>query len=266
MAVRLPPQTRARLLRLLHGESAASAEENELNAIFLQIVLAVMLIFMITFFLFVEKTGGEISRLDQLQAQLSQARRDRLVNALERAAEYYRARYGLALFLRVDPESGGRSFDLSGVIREGALGDEENPRRSFRLGGQNAYLDYASPGKLAGEWEARVLREAGLPANEPPADPDRLWLKEQLKLRIAQLRGEVIEVQTLAAVTLQEFFATHPERVADPELRKLLTRINTETNPDTRRLLLAELAGRLNTFVRKELNRISEVPMLEELP
>lgn len=265
MAARLTPRTRARLLRLLHGETAASAEEHELNAVFLQVALAIMLIFMIAFFLFVEKTGGEISRLDELKSQVEAARRDRLVNALERMAARYRARYGLVLFLRVDPGTGARSFDLSGVIREGALSGEENPRRSFRLGGQNACLDYSAPGKLTEAWESETLRDAGVTPDQL-SGPDRLWLKEQLNLQIGQIRGEVVEVQTLAAAALQEYYAAHPEAVADPELRTLLARINAEQDPATRRLLLAELAGRLNTFVRKELNRISEVPMLEELP
>lgn len=95
---------------------------------------------------------------------------------------------------------------------------------------------------------------------------DRLWLKEQLKLRTGQLRNEVSEVQTLAAATLQEHIAQHPETVTDPELRKLLARINAEPDGETRRYLLTELAGRLNAFVRSELKRISGAPMLEELP
>jgi len=265
MAARFSTRTRDRLLRLLHGESAASAEEHELNAVFLQIALAIMLIFMITFFLFVEKTGGQINRLDELKTQLQQARRDKLAAAIEQTAAHYRARYGLVLFLRIDPADGTRSFDLSGVIREGSFSDKENPRRSFRVGGQNAYLDYSAPETLSNAWEKQTLHEAGV-APDQLSDADRIWLKDQLQLRIRQLRHEVVEVQTLAAAALQRHFADHPEAVSDPGLRKLLIRINTESNPETRDLLLAELAGRLNAFVRRELNQISEVPMLEELP
>ena len=265
MTVRLPPKTRARLLRLLHGESVASAEEHELNAVFLQIALAIMLIFMITFFLFMRETGSEISRLGEFKAQLEQARRDKLMTAIEHMAARYRARYGLVLFLRVNPETGVRSFDLSGVIRGGALGGEENPRRSFRLGGQNAYLDYSASAKLADAWANETLRDARMSLDEL-SDPDRLWLKEQLKLRIGQLRNEVTEVQTLAAAALQQHFAAHPEAVSDPDIRKLLVRINAEPDSDARKLLLGQLAGQLNALVRRELNRISEVPMLEELP
>lgn len=265
MGIRLSSRTRDRLLHLLHGETVASAEEHELNAVFLQVALAIMLIFMITFFLFMRETGGKLSRLNELKVQLDQARRDKLVNALARTAAYYRTRYGLALFLRVDPADGARSFDLSGVIRDGAFGGGENPRRSFRVGGQNAWLDYSAPAKLSGEWESRTLAAAG-PDADRLSDADRLWLKEQLKLRIGQLRGEVVEVQTLAAAALQRHFAAHPEAVTDPNIRKLLVRINTEKEPGTRKFLVAELAGRLNAFVRGELSRISGVPMLEELP
>lgn len=265
MTVRLPPKTRARLLRLLHGESVASAEEHELNAVFLQIALAVMLIFMITFFLFIRETGSEISRLDEFKSRLAQARRDQLMNAIDRTAARYRARYGLALFLRIDPETGARSFDLSGVIREGVFSDEETPRRSFRTGGQNAYLDYSAPEKLTAAWENEILREARLAPDELTS-PERLWLQEQLKFQIGRIRQEVMEVQTLAAAALQAHFAAHPGAVADPEIRQLLIRINAEKDADARRLLLGELAGRLNAHVRRELNRISAVPMLEELP
>ncbi len=260
----LPPRTRARLLRMLHGEAAASTEEHELNAIFLQITLAVMLIFMITFFLFMEKTGGEISRIDELKSQVELARREKLLHALERTADHYRIRYGLPLFLRIDPESGAKSFDLSGVIREGEFTGEESPRNSFRTGGRNAWLDYASPAKLAAEWEKQTLREAGEEGGLSKAD--QLWLKEQINRESAQIKREIIEVQTLASAVLLEYFAAHPEKISDSEIGKLLARINTEQDAETRQLLLAELAGRLKAFIRKELNRISDVPMLEELP
>ena len=59
MASRLSYRTRSKLLKLLHGESAANSEEHELNAVFLQITLAIMLIFMITFFLFMEKPAAK---------------------------------------------------------------------------------------------------------------------------------------------------------------------------------------------------------------
>lgn len=265
MASRLSYRTRSKLLKLLHGESAANSEEHELNAVFLQITLAIMLIFMITFFLFMEKTGGEINRLDELREQLDLARREKLANAVDRTAERYRVRYGLTPFLRIDPDSGRKSYDLAGIIRDGALSGEENPRLSFRQGGQNACLDYSAPDVLQAEWEKQTLRQAGIAASDL-GDADRLWLKEQLKLRIGQLRNEVSEVQTLAAATLQEHLAQHPETVIDPELRKLLARINAEPDGETRRYLLTELAGRLNAFVRSELKRISGAPMLEELP
>ncbi len=265
MGIRFSSRTRNRLLRLLHGEAAASAEEHELNAVFLQVALAVMLIFMITFFLFMRETGGRLSRLNELKVQLDRARRDRLATALERTAAWYRTRYGLALFLRVDPATGARSFDLSGVIRAGAFGGGEHPRRSFRIGGRNAWLDYSASGKLPGEWKTRTLRAAGVDAAEL-SGADRLWLKEQLTFQIARLRGEVTEIQTLAAAALQRHFAARPETVSDPNIRGLLVRINAEKDPGTRRFLVAELAGRLNAFVRGELSRISGVPMLEELP
>ena len=61
--MRLSPALRRKIQRALSLDSNPEADVDELNAVLLQIALALMLVFMIVVFLFIQNTGGEISRL-----------------------------------------------------------------------------------------------------------------------------------------------------------------------------------------------------------
>ena len=113
--MRLSPALRRKIQRALSLDSNPEADVDELNAVLLQIALALMLVFMIVVFLFIQNTGGEISRVEELKQQLESAKREKLLHALEQVAEIRRVRYGLKAFQQIDPVSGTRRYDLSGI-------------------------------------------------------------------------------------------------------------------------------------------------------
>ena len=179
-------------------------------------------------------------------------------------AEIRRVRYGLKAFQQIDPVSGTRRYDLSGIVEEGKFSGAENPRNSFRIGGRAAFADYSEPDELEARWRAEALRFAAMTEEKLPAEL-RNWLTAEVRRQCAMVRGELEELQALAAAALQSHFARHPEQVRDPAVRALLDRIAAEPAGTARDLLLSELAARLKTHVYAELRRIGDVPMLENL-
>ena len=90
--MRLSPALRRKIQRALSLDSNPEADVDELNAVLLQIALALMLVFMIVVFLFIQNTGGEISRVEELKQQLESAKREKLLHPLEQVAEIRRVR------------------------------------------------------------------------------------------------------------------------------------------------------------------------------
>ena len=263
--MKLSPALRRKIQRAIRLDSSPESDIDELNSVLLQITLALMLVFMIAFFLFMRNTGSEIHQVTELKTQLENARREKLLHALEQTAEIRRIRYGLKAFQQIDPVSGAKRYDLSGIVQDGRFAGAENPQRSFRIGGTAAYADYSDLRKLEEQWKEETLKLAGMTDAELSSGGIRPWLDEEVRRHCAMLRGEVEEVQALAAAELQSHFARNPELVRDPEVRALLERIAAEPPGTARDLLLSELAARLKIHVYTELRRIGDVPMLENL-
>lgn len=261
----LPEKLRLKLLKALGAKPASEAAEDELTSVLLQISLAIMLIFMIAFFVFMSKVGTEISQIDKLEVQLRSARKDKIIHAITVVAERYRVRYGLPFFLRFDPETGAKNYDLSAVIQtNGNMTAESHALRSFQTGGKNAFADYAALELLETAWKQEVLTQAGFSLNELNPS-ERRFLAEQVVRQIGVLKSEVMEVQTLAAASLQEHLARNPQLVHDTVIRSLLEKLKDPVPGSERDLWLAELSSQLKKYVYEELRKISGVPMLVNL-
>lgn len=261
----LPEKLRLKLLRALGAKPTSEAAEDELTSVLLQISLAIMLIFMIAFFVFMSKVGTEISQIDKLEVQLRNARRDKIIHALTVVADRYRIRYGLPFFLRFDPVTGAKNYDLSSVIQpDGSMTSDAHALRSFQTGGGNAFADYAAPETLETAWKREVLAQSGF-SPEELTPSERRFLSEQVIRQIGVLKSEVMEVQTLAAASLQEHLARNPGLVRDAVIRSLLEKLKNPVPGSERDLWLAELSAQLKKYVYEELRRISGVPMLVNL-
>lgn len=261
----LPEKLRLKLLKALGAKPASEAAEDELTSVLLQISLAIMLIFMIAFFVFMNKVGTEISQIDKMEVQLSTARKDKIVHAVTVVAERYRVRYGLPFFLRFDPETGSKNYDLSSVVQpDGTMTADAHALRSFQTGGKNAFADYADSSALETAWKREVLTQSGF-SLEGLNPSERRFLSEQVDRQIGILKSEVMEVQTLAAASLQEHLARNPRLVHDAAIRSLLEKLKNPAPGSERDLWLAELSSQLKKYVYEELRKISGVPMLVSL-
>ncbi len=230
----------------------------DMNSILLQIVLAVMLIFMIAFFLFMGKVDGEISQLDELHQKIEQAERTELLHAVDQVTQNCRIRYGLTEFLHIDPATGEKTFDFSDVISRGKAVAATPQERAFRIGATAAYRDYRSQESCEAQWMREIRRLA-------PDLVDRhfAWLREIVKERIASVKKEVLEVQSLAAAAIQQHYAQHPDEVSDPEVKELLAQLKTMPETPERAALIAELARRLQVLAYAHLAEICKIPLLD---
>ena len=207
---------------------------------------------------------GVARAADKLEVQIRNARKDRIIHAVSQLADRYRVRYGLPFFLRFDPDTGAKNYDMSVILRNGRLTADVHALHSFRTGGKNAFADYAEPEVLEKTWKREVLSLAGLSPEELNPS-ERRFFDEQVIRQMAVLKSEVMEVQTLAAASLQEHLAQNPKLVRDPAIRALLVKLKNPV-PDTERdLWIAELSVQLKKYVYEELRKLSGVPMLVNL-
>jgi len=255
----LPSGLRRRLLKALNGRSIEEADTDELSSVLLQISLAIMLIFMIAFFLFMSKVGGEINRVEELKNKVANAEREKILRVADQVAEHYRIRYGLKDFLRIDPISGEKSYEFDGVIDNGGVDRTSYAARAFRAGATAAAHDYADPAALEKAWITQIRELAG-----EAAERDRNFVIETARERVLRVRREVVEVHTLAAASIQQYLALHPDRLDDPAIRRLIGRINAEPDSPDRPARLAELELKLRKYVYDRLDTGSGAPMLEE--
>ncbi len=259
MNLKLSRALRNRLLKELRGKSESASEVDELFNILLQLTLAIMLIFMMAFFLYKLNTGDTHMEMRQLQQELADARRQQLQAVLDRIETAYRERYALTKFEAVDADN-KRIYRASEVIVDGKIGDLPLLREAFVEGGRAAYTDYARPGELEEQWLRSVRDQV------PQLTGDEVtFVREEIARRLQALKHGVTEVQLQAAAAIQQYLVRHPDEVEDARIHELLVRLSREDDPKLRRLLVTELNSLLKQYAFARLRQESGTPLLEDL-
>ena len=83
----LPESDRLALMRLAGGDSSRRATTDDLQGLLLQVVFALLMVFMIAYFIFVETSKKERAE------EILEVNRQKLVLALEKVAEDHRVKY-----------------------------------------------------------------------------------------------------------------------------------------------------------------------------
>ena len=202
---------REALRRVLGGKTAARATTDDLQGLLLQVVFALLMIFMIAYFIFVEQQKR--TRNEEVMV----LNRQKLTLALDKVAEDRRVRYGLNA-LMVQGVDGRRVFDPDTLVSGSDLTFAPAAKQAFAAGGKQAFADYSEPVKTAEEWRRDVLTEAGLRAAELSAD-EAEWFEQALAERIEGVRVDVRGVQRALAARVQRQWIADPSafrEVADP--------------------------------------------------
>ena len=197
---------RRALTRLLGGDGSARATTDDLQGLLLQVVFALLMIFMIAYFIFVDQQKKE--RVEEVMA----LNRQKLTLALEKVAEDHRVRYGLNA-LMTQGTDGKRTFEPDEHVKGGRIVLAPAAKAAFAQGSAAARADYADEG-LAATWRTAVLAEAKLSAEELSSE-ETGWLDKALASEIENVRLDARGVQRALAARLQKQWIEDPEAFKD---------------------------------------------------
>ena len=235
-----------------HG-TAPTFSVDELQGLMLQISFAIMMVFMIAYFMFKTKTAKEQDE------QVLQLQKQKLVSAIEKVERNYETRYGLNTLLTI-ADDGKVDYDAGAFIEGGKLTETPLLRAAFSNGSANAARDYADMLALRRTWWDDVLKEAAL-AERDLEHENRIWLGDRIDSGVADIEKDVAGVQLLSAALLQRYWIDHPGMISDPAVAELLSEFKKAD--ESKRLLLAtELASALRRYSLDYLSREAKTTML----
>ena len=191
------------LMRLVAGRKSEGVTTDDLQGLLMQVVFALLMIFMIAYFIFVASAKKE------QQEQVLDLNRQKLVLALEKTCEDRRVKYGLNA-LMTQGTDGKRTFDADVYVKGDRLEFPPAARTAFASGSAAAFADYADRPALVEAWYTNVLETAGLPAETLTRD-ELDWLGREIADRVESVRLDARGVQRALASRLQEALIAHPE-------------------------------------------------------
>ena len=259
----LDSKIKRKLMKLIGGPSQDELDVDEILSLMLQISFALMMIFMIAFFLFRAKVGTELEQVHNIQhQQLVSEQRQKLITALEKLADYARTRYGLKVFAIADADL-NISYQVKGLVKRGKLTGDRALKNAFINGSATAFKDFSAIDTLRGKRQQQILTSAKI----KPAEllkSNRSWLAKEVEVRLSVIMKDCEELQNQVAAEIQDYFIKKPEALKNSEVKKLLQRF-TQAAPRERALIIPELSVLLNKHVFEYLRAQTGTPMLEKL-
>ena len=198
---------RAALKRLLGGDASRRATTDDLQGLLLQVVFALLMVFMIAYFIFVE-----MSRKERAE-EILEVNRQKLVLALEKVAEDHRVKYGLNA-LMTQGTDGRRSFDADEHVKGGRIELAPAAKAAFASGSAAACADYRDSAALSAAWKSAVLNEAKL-EETALTDDEKAWLDDEIVRFVEEVRLDARGVQRALAARLQRQWIENPSALGD---------------------------------------------------
>lgn len=198
---------RTALKRLLGGEASRRATADDLQGLLLQVVFALLMVFMTAYFIFVETSRRERAE------EILEVNRQKLVLALEKVAEEHRVRYGLNA-LMTQGTDGRRTFDADAHVKGGRIELAPAAKSAFASGSAAAYADYRDMDALAAAWKSGVLAEAKL-SDDALTCEERAWLEDEVAQSVENVRLDARGVQRALAARLQRQWIENPSSLGD---------------------------------------------------
>ena len=198
---------RAALKRLLGGDASRRATTDDLQGLLLQVVFALLMVFMIAYFIFVE-----MSRKERAE-EILEVNRQKLVLALEKVAEDHRVKYGLNA-LMTQGTDGRRSFDADEHVKGGRIELAPAAKSAFASGSAAACADYRDSAALSSAWKSAVLNEAKL-EETALTDDEQAWLDDEIGRSVEEVRLDARGVQRALAARLQRQWIENPSALGD---------------------------------------------------
>lgn len=194
---------RRALRRLVGGKESRRVSTDDLQSLLLQVVFALLMIFIIAYFIFVDQQKK--ARAEEVMA----LNRQKLTLAIEKVAEDHRIRYGLNA-LMTQGVDGQRAFEPDQFVVKGVLRFAPAAKAAFASGAKAAFKDYSSPEELAGKWRAEVMQTADI-AESSLNEEEKEWFERALAAEIENVRLDARGVQRSLAARLQRQWIENPK-------------------------------------------------------
>ena len=198
---------RAALKRLLGSEGSRGATTDDLQGLLLQVVFALLMVFMIAYFIFVETSRKERAE------EIIEVNRQKLILAIDKVAEDHRVKYGLNA-LMTQGTDGRRSFDADEHVKGGRIELAPAAKAAFASGSAAAFSDYRDTAALATTWKSAVLEEAKL-EEAALTDDEKAWLGDEVARSVEEIRLDARGVQRALAARLQRQWIENPSALGD---------------------------------------------------
>ena len=198
---------RAALKRLLGSEGSRGATTDDLQGLLLQVVFALLMVFMIAYFIFVETSRKERAE------EIIEVNRQKLILAIDKVAEDHRVKYGLNA-LMTQGTDGRRSFDADEHVKGGRIELAPAAKAAFASGSAAAFADYRDTVALAAAWKSAVLEEAKL-EEAAITDDEKAWLGDEVARSVEEIRLDARGVQRALAARLQRQWIENPSALGD---------------------------------------------------
>ena len=143
---------RRALTRLLGGDGSARATTDDLQGLLLQVVFALLMIFIIAYFIFVDQQKKE--RVEEVMA----LNRQKLTLAIDKVAEDHRVRYGLNA-LMTQGTDGKRTFEPDEHVKGGRIVLAPAAKAAFEKRLADYERDFTARQKEYAEFFARRIAE-----------------------------------------------------------------------------------------------------------
>lgn len=243
------------LLKQLTRKSSSSptVSVDDLNGLLLQISLAIMMIFVMAYFIFRTQKNEKILEIQRQKLEL----------AVETVDKEYKLRYGLnVLTAGLTREDGSTNvyFDASSIITNGQMTQNHAVRAAFMSASQNGQSDFKDKLSLRKGWWDKVIEVAAI--EDDITQENTKWLNDTADTCISDYVDSVHAIQYGCATMLQKYWMEHPQQVKDKEIEAILSKFNT-ADEKTKMLLITDLAEALRRYSIETLSRLAGAELLQ---
>ena len=223
---------------------------DELQGLLLQVSFALMMVFMMAYFLF---RADARRKQDE---QLLEVERQKLVLAADAVDAERRARYGLDVLAPAEGPPPARAL-LSGD----RLTSDPLVCGAFLKAARNGGADFADPLALRRDWIRAVCEKAQLD-EDALARPSADWLGDEADAALGRYEDAIRRAEYQAAAELQRHWLAHPSAIGDPRVADILSRLDA-VGEEGRLLLVTELSAALKGHALARLSKLASAEMLK---
>lgn len=222
----------------------------DLDSLLLQISFAIMIIFMMAYFLFRAE-----ARKKQEEQQL-EVERQKLVIAVDAVNSEYRSRYGLDTLM-----PSNTAFEASALIQSGSLAQDPELRSAISRTAANGTADFSDALSLRRTWLAKVFEKSQLEESAITRESAD-WLYSTADASIASFETDIKAVEYASVAELQRFWMANPKAIKDPRVSALIEKFNA-ADENGRLLIVTDLSNALRSYAFEVLASQIGAPFLQ---